>query len=70
MKHNLNLDLFIEQAVSDAYGVYTIGPSNLDRVALLAANDLIKNWGPELAAEFYVAIKAEMEKELNGWSST
>jgi len=68
MQHNLDFDLFVEQAVSDAFGNYTIdfGPqrSNLDRVARLAAEDLVKNWGPELAAVFKVAIKAEMEEQI------
>jgi hypothetical protein len=70
MKHKLDFDLFIQQAISDAFGCYTIihtpKESNLDRVASLAAVDLIKNWSPELAATFKEAIKAEMETQLEG----
>lgn len=69
MKHNLDFDLFIQQAISDAFSTYTIDhsprKSNLDRVARLAADDLVKNWGPELAVVFYEAIKAEMEEDID-----
>lgn len=69
MIHRLDFDIFIQQAVSDAFGRYTImhgpGESNLDRVAKLAASDLIDNWGPELAEIFSKAIKTEMERQLN-----
>lgn len=70
MKHKLAFDIFVEQAVSDAFGRYTIlhtpKESNLDRVATLAATDLIKDWGPELASVFAQAIKAEMERQFEG----
>jgi hypothetical protein len=70
MKHKLDFDIFIQQAVSDAFACYTIdfGPerSNLDRVVGLAANDLIHNWGPELAEVFAKAVRAEMEDQLDG----
>jgi hypothetical protein len=69
MKYRLDFDRFVEQAVTDAFSRYTImhGPSesNLDRVAGLGADDLIKEWGPELAAILKPAIKAEMERQLN-----
>lgn len=70
MKHNLDFDLFIQQAISDAFGsitiIHTPKESNLDRVAGIAADELIRNWGPELAAVFKDAIKIEMEQQLNG----
>jgi hypothetical protein len=69
MKHQLDFDIFVQQAVTDAFHRYTIAfgeqESNLSRVAHLAADDLVKNWGPELALIFRDSIKAEMEAQLN-----
>jgi hypothetical protein len=68
MKHKLDFDLFIDQAISDAFTRYSIihgpGESNLSRVASLAANDLLENWGPEIAEILKPAIKKQMEEEL------
>lgn len=66
MKHKLDFDSFIEQAITDAFSRYTLTGHNTSHVAGLAANDLIKNWGPELAAIFEPAIKAEMNRQLDG----
>jgi hypothetical protein len=73
MKHKLDFDDFIKSAVYDAFCTYTldISPerSNLSRVATLAAADLVKNYGPELASVFREAIKAEMEAQLDDLKS-
>lgn len=70
MKHKLDFDIFIDQAISDVFHsitiVHTPKESNLDRVAKIAAEELIKNWGPELASVFAQAIKAEMERQFIG----
>jgi hypothetical protein len=70
MRYRLDFDRFIEQAVTDIFSRYTImhgpGESNLSRVAKLGADDLIKEWGPELAAVFQESIRTEMERQLNG----
>jgi hypothetical protein len=73
MKHQLDFDIFVKQAVTDAFHRYAIvfgeQESNLSRVAHLAADDLVKNWGPELALIFRDAIKAEMEAQLDAIKS-
>ena len=66
MKYKLDFDLFIEQAITDAFTRYTLSGYNTSHVANLAAEDLIKDWGPELAAVFEPAIKAEMSRQLDG----
>jgi len=67
MRYKLDFDRFIDQAVSDAFDRYTImpGDTSFDRVAGLSADDLLKEWGPELAAILKPAIKAEMERQLD-----
>lgn len=68
MQHKLDFDRFIQQAVWDVFKTITImhtkTESNLDRVAGIAASELIKNWGPELAAVFKDSIRVEMERQL------
>lgn len=70
MRYRLDFDGLIEQGVTDAFSRYTImhgpGESNLDRVAKLAASDLIYNFGPEVAEVLSKAIRDEMERQLNG----
>lgn len=71
MQYKLDFDKLIEQAVYDAFTritiIHTPRESNLDRVAHIAADELIRNWGPEVGAVLEKAIRVEMERQLNAF---